>query len=411
MKKLALFLSLAIAAIPVLAKNATLDEAHGLYQAACASKTNSVVAFEKAKKKYLSAKGDVGYTPADQKAIRAGVQKCDRAIKQIRGASRNDNAGLPTYTAPVAAGPKLTVNGSATPTVSVEGDGGVRELSISTNQGDPLVYDVPSWMWVTDVTPTSMKLMWDDNNSPNPRKDSFKVTAGSKTVTVTVTQAKGVPNRLQITDAKFANTRGQAILTDFGDPLYADEMRFLTTELTYNGPKTSETKRVNVKIINPNGTLRTTPYSPQGYTYGSDFDFEPGWNQSDYLMGVGRSDCSTYDAGFYRVEIYIEDDLVHTTNLYLNAKGGQVSYLTVNDEEDADSYFVARGESNTMTVRSDGAWTTMNLPEWCSAAKQGDQLILTATYNESSAPRIGSMTVVSGDKKVNVTLRQEGNAR
>ncbi|MDE6329249.1 MAG: BACON domain-containing protein [Muribaculaceae bacterium] len=403
MKRLITFsLSLALLALPMMAKNDVLDAANAMYSSA-----KSIADYQAAKKKFLSAKTAVGYTAADEKAITNGIRKCDNAINNIRGANMKS---LPEYSKPTpSAAPSLTVNGSASPSISLSSEGSSREVTIATNQGQPFAYDLPGWIYISDITPTSMHLMWDANNSPNPRSDSFKVTAGAKTITVNVSQPKGIPNVLQITGVKFANTRGQAILTDFGEKLFADEMRFLTAEITYNGPKTMTSKTVNVKVFNPNGTLRTTPYSPQGFTYSSEIDFEPGWAQSDYLKSVGHSSASTFDAGLYKIELYVEDELVHTENLYINAKDGSTTYLTLNNQEHCDTYFLAQGESREITVRTDGDWTTMDLPEWCKAYRQGDSLILTAEYNQAASPRDGYMTVVSGNRRVNVRLHQEGN--
>lgn len=350
-------------------------------------------------------------SPKDIQAIKSGINYCETQLKKDSRKNNTEKSARNSQSAPSAqssSAPQLTVNGSATPTISLAGEGGHKKITISTNQGEPMVYNLPDWMIVTDVTPSSMTVLWDPNTSAKPRSDNFTITAGAKTINVKVNQAGGKSNFLQVTGAQFANTRSGAILTDFGEPLYADEMRFLTADLKYNGPADYETHNVNVKIINPNGTLRTTPYSPEGYTYNAKIEFEPGWEQAVYLPGVGRGDCSTFDAGLYRIEIYIDDDYTYASNLYINAKGGNTSYITFDDRSVADSFFPSSAQTNIHTVRSDGEWTTMDLPTWCSASKQGNRLTLTATTNESSSPRDGYMTIKSGDKTMKVALHQAG---
>lgn len=353
----------------------------------------------------------------DIKAIKAGIALCDRKLKEEqrkidpvnpRPQQQRERPAQPAQPAAPAA-PSLAVNGSSTnPTISLAGEGGHKKITISTNQGEPYVYNVPDWMIVTDISDTSMTLLWDPNTSPKKREDSFNITAGSKTLKVNVSQTGGKSNYLQVTGAQFANTRGEAILTEFGEPLYADEMRFLTPDLKYNGPADYEVHTVNVKVINPNGTLRTTPYSPEGYTYKSQIEFDPGWDQAVYLNGVGRGDCSTFEAGLYRVEIYIDDDFTYASNVYINAKDGHTSYLTFDDSPVGDSFFNSYSHSNAHTIRTDGDWTTMDLPTWCRATRQGNRLTLTVEDNESSFAREGYMTIKAGDRTMRVALHQAG---
>lgn len=352
-------------------------------------------------------------SPADIKAIKSGLATCKAKLKQDRPTQPSSSSASTrrttseTHASTRQTSPQLAVNGSSTnPVLSLSGDGGHKRVTISTNQGQPFVFNVPDWMLVTDVEPNSMTLIWEPNVSPKSREDYFTITAGSKTMNVQVRQSGGKSNYLQVIGAKYANRRNGATISDFGEPLYADEMRFLTPCLYYNGPATSETHTVNVKIFNPNGTLRTTPYSPEGYTYKDSFEFEPGWDQYEYLTGVGRGDASTYDAGLYTIEVYIDDEFSFSDKLYINAKGGDTSYLTFDHNTYGESFFSSDGSNNAHTISTDGNWTTMDVPEWCKATRQGNRLILTASANTSSSPREGSLTIKSGNRSMKVALYQ-----
>lgn len=146
--------------------NKTLNDAQALFKSA-----TNIEQYQKAKKKFQSAKTDVGYVPAEHdKAINDGVRKCESRINELS--------------------PRLKVNGeSSTANISFSGSGGSQTLTISTNQGTPYCSALPSWISVSSTSTSAITIYCNSNSSSSSRTDWFNVNAGNKTVRVNVTQA------------------------------------------------------------------------------------------------------------------------------------------------------------------------------------------------------------------------------
>ena len=109
--------------------------------------------------------------------------------------------------------------------------------------------------------------------------------------------------RIRITSLRVGNVNNGTWLTDAGSPLYSSAIRYLTPLITYNSD-INEDVVFYIKIINPNGTVKTGSYSPSGYSYSSTVHVYRGNNQSLSLSGFGNSDSSSYYAGQYTIEVW-----------------------------------------------------------------------------------------------------------
>lgn len=371
--------------------NKTLNEAQSLYQNA-----STISQYQTAKKKFQSAKYDVGYVASEHdNAINEGIRKCDRKINELS--------------------PRLSVNGSSSSTsISFGPSGGSQTLSISTNQGTPNASALPSWITVSSASSTSMTISCSSNPNSSSRSDWFNVNAGRKTVRVNVSQSVGHVAQLSITGASFANTKqDNTIINPYGSTLYASDIRFLCCRLNYNGPSTSKSMTIYVKVIKPNGDMLKGSSSPSGYTYSSEITFKPGDSKTVGISGWGNEDSSIYTSGTYKFEIYWNGSKQYTASVFLNKRAGESSYLTVNDKTSVSASFGASRSSKTFYVSTDAdSWTTWGVPSWCSISdKTSTSFKIVCNANTSSSSRSDYMKVKAGNKEVRIDISQSGQPR
>ncbi|MDO5395703.1 MAG: BACON domain-containing protein [Bacteroidales bacterium] len=368
--------------------NKTLNAAQRLYQSATTIKN-----YQDAKNKFISARKDVGYVAAEhEKAIKEGVRKCDRKISELS--------------------PRLTVNGSSTSTdVSFSASGGSKTLTISTNKGTPYASSLPSWITVSGSSSSHMTIYCSENTSTSSRSDWFNVNAGNKSVRVNVSQSAGREAHLTITGASFGNTKKDGtIINDFGATLYASDIRYLCPKLTYNGPATSQTKTIYVKIFGPNGVLELGSSSKDvgTYTYSQNITFYPGMSNTVKISGWGNEKSSSYSSGTYRFEFYWDGSEQYSASLYLHKRAGESGYLTVDNKTSVSASFGASRSSETFYVQTDAdSWSTWGVPSWCTITeKTSTSFKIVCDANTTSYPRSDYMKIKAGDKEVRIDITQ-----
>lgn len=211
----------------------------------------------------------------------------------------------------------LTVDGKKNPSVTFTGDGGTKTLRVNTNQGRPSVSGLPSWLSTNSVSQTSVVLKCEPNPNKSQRSATFYVNAGKKQVAVSVTQQASTSD-LRIVKMEFSNEdKNRNRITPPGGTLYAGSVKYLHTDLIYNGPRTEQKKTLYVKIIRPDGTLMTGDSSPEGYSYKHDATFYPGTSLKVSADGYGSEGGASYKEGKYRVEIYADGKLLCGENVYV----------------------------------------------------------------------------------------------
>jgi tetratricopeptide (TPR) repeat protein len=102
-----------------------------------------------------------------------------------------------------------------------------------------------------------------------------------------------------------------------GERLTASAIRYLMPVITYNS-RLNEEITVFVKIIGPDGQLKTGASSPSGYSYRETKSVNLGNNQSWALMGWGNSDTSIYSSGNWIVEVWFENTRIGRTTITLH---------------------------------------------------------------------------------------------
>ncbi len=366
--------------------NKTLNAAQSLYQTA-----TTISQYQNAKQKFQSAKSDVGYVAAEHdKAISEGIRKCDKKINELS--------------------PRLTVNGSSSSTnISFSASGGTQTLSISTNQGSPTASSLPSWITISNSSSSSMTITCAANSNSSTRNDWFQVNAGGKSVRVNVSQSAGRVATLNITGVRFSNTtKDRTVINNFGSTLYASDIRYLTPEITYNGPSSSQTKTIYVKLIKPDGNTMTGSSSPSGYTYSQEVTFYPGDNKTLGLVGWGNESSSSYINGTYKIEIYAGGTKLFSGSVYLNKKSGESSYLTVDNKTAVSTSFSGSGGNETFHVSTDAdSWTTWGIPSFCEVTnKTATSFTLKCSPNNTGSERSDYMKVKAGNHEVRIDIKQ-----
>lgn len=141
---------------------------------------------------------------------------------------------------------------------------------------------------------------------------------------------------ITITNAKFANTDYNSnTITDFGETMYTDDMRYLACKIYYNGGSSEVTKTLYIKIYKPDGTLSTGSSSPDGYTRKREVTFYAGSNNVTDLGGWGNSDESIYPSGTYRYEFWLDGKKIYTAHPYVSSGGkySSSSNITITNAE------------------------------------------------------------------------------
>lgn len=135
----------------------------------------------------------------------------------------------------------------------------------------------------------------------------------------------------KITDIDFANADGVGtIIDDYGSKLYAGELRYLKSRIVYNG-QTSSAHEIDLcyKIYKEDGTLEKGKKSPDGYTWKSSVDIEPGRGNTVEMPGWGSSTGQSYEPGVYTYEIWCKDkcQISKKVRIYTGAKPVSTSSL------------------------------------------------------------------------------------
>ncbi len=292
-RKITLFFSmLLMVSLIAIAANSTLNRAQLML-----SKASTEQEYRKARKVFEQAKRDLGYTRADDRAINAGIATCDRNIARLS-----------------APAPTLTVEGQSSEAyVTAIAGGGKLSLNIKTNQSQVKIENLPSWLKQSSVTTSRITLKVDANNSDSKRSGWFVVSAGSRKVTVYVSQAKVVVGQVdtesfKIYDLTFINSNSNTTKDGF----VSSELYYLYGILKFSSNK-AVTKHLDIRIVDTStGTVIGNSSSPTGYTFSYDAEFYQTEGNSLTIDGYGSANGNSYTSGSYDYEVYCEGKLLYS---------------------------------------------------------------------------------------------------
>lgn len=154
---------------------------------------------------------------------------------------------------------------------------------------------------------------------------------------------------MEITGMVFANADRQShIIDDYGSDLYAKDISYLKPKLYYRGLCQSEKDvTLDVKFFK-DGTLMSGSASPVGYTYSTDATVSSGEGQELELSGWGNPSFTIYDAGYYKVEVWYEGNMLYQKGIYVKSGSSPVmrnNIMSINSVEfaniDKDDKFLA----------------------------------------------------------------------
>ena len=125
------------------------------------------------------------------------------------------------------------------------------------------------------------------------------------TISTIIDKYKKIPPKLpfKILSSEITNTDNK--------PLYTKFIRYLGLRLNV---QVVEEKSVTIylKYINPNGSIkRNSNSSPSNYTLSDNIVLKTSSNSIE-LSGWGNSEKCTYDIGKHRIEVYVDDYLIHS---------------------------------------------------------------------------------------------------
>lgn len=383
--------------------NRTLNAAQGLYENA-----KTIKDYQDAKRKFQSAKSDVGYVAAEhEKAINAGINNCDKKISELS--------------------PRLTVNGNSSSTdISFSASGGNQTLSISTNQGNVNASALPSWITVNSASSTSMSIYCSANTSTSSRNDWFDVNAGTKTVRVNVRQSGKAmsSSSSQNTGNGSHSANIESVWIEQNVTYDGKQGIYVHAKFTVAGMNGKDGKlstyyydSSNNAIKDLNGSYCTNGDNP---SVAASVAFTPEYDNSRY------NDCKVFipyselhQSGTSSRTINVSAviwDYSDSSPKQLARKDGASfsytpksdSYLTVDSKTAVSTTFSGNGGSETFYVSTDAdSWTTWGIPSWCRVTdKTSTSFKLVCEPNTSSSSRSDYMKIKTGNHEVRIDITQ-----
>lgn len=129
--------------------------------------------------------------------------------------------------------------------------------------------------------------------------------AKSATITTILNKYKAIPPKItfKILSSEVTNTDNK--------PLYKKYIRYVGLKLNVQ-VNAKKTVTFLVKYINPDGSInRSSKNSPRGYTLSTSQNLNT-YTTSINLSGWGNSDECTYKIGEHRIEVYVDEYLIHS---------------------------------------------------------------------------------------------------
>ncbi len=387
--------------------NKTLNEAQSLFQGA-----STISQYQAAKKKFQSAKYDVGYVAAEHdNAINEGVRKCDRKINELS--------------------PRLTVNGNSSSTdISFSASGGSKTLTISTNQGVPNASALPSWITVSNSSTSSLSIYCSANTSTSSRNDWFNVNAGSRTVRVNVSQSGKIASSSSSNSSSSQNTPNgnhsaniesvwiEQNVTSGGQLGINVHVKFTVAGLNGKEGKVSTYyyDSSNNAIRDTNGSYCTSGDNPVVATSG---DFKPGYDNSrydDFKVFIPYSELHQSGTAPRTINVtaiiwdYSTSDhkqLARKANTTFSFTPKSDSYLKVDSKTAVSTSFSASGGTETFYISTDAdSWSTWGVPSFCEVTNKTSTSFTLKCNPNSGSERSDYMKVKTGNHEVRIDITQ-----
>ena len=214
---------------------------------------------------------------------------------------------------------------------------------------------------------------------------------------------------MKISSVSFANQdKSGKNITGYGEPLYEDELKYLSSKIYYEGLFSSDQSIIlYYRIFKSTGSLSSGTNSPKGYTSKQTVTIKPGSN-SIVLNGWGSESGGSYPSGVTKVEYWLDGEKIYETKVTIEKKEGIATYLTVDSKTSVSTSFGVNGGTETFYVKTDaGTWETWGVPSWCEIKnKTATSFTLTCKPNTTGSERSDYMKVKAGGKEVKISIKQ-----
>lgn len=186
----------------------------------------------------------------------------------------------------------------------------------------------------------------------------------SSIITTIINKYKNIPPKspFKIISSDITNTDNK--------PLYTKFIRYIGLNLKI---QVTEEKSVTfyIKYIKPNGSLdRNSKTSPIGYTQSKKQSLNIGTKSID-LLGWGNADKCTYEIGKHRIEVYIDEYMIHSKDFVVDLAPSEKLEIELKKAEDK-----LKEIKNTQYLKSElsSAQNEMSkIKEWQFLRSQADR--------------------------------------
>lgn len=206
--------------------------------------------------------------------------------------------------------------------------GGTDYISVQANTPWSISKYPAAWVNISGLEKDGVNISYETNPTSQPRETFMEISNGNKISRIEFSQTPQA--QFQITDIDFANTdvRGEKFYSDYGQTLYSSDMRYLRSRITYNGPEEKCKKEAVIRITRPDGSVdEGEDYdTPEGFTYKTTFDAEPGIANQTHLYQWGY-DGPNYPAGIYNYEVWVDGEQAISVPLEIHRKPGEPGAL------------------------------------------------------------------------------------
>ena len=166
---------------------------------------------------------------------------------------------------------------------------------------------------------------------------------------------------IEVTDIVFANLDSNwNVLDDYGETLYASDMRYLAPKIYYNG-LVPEERRIDffARLYDREGDLLME--------FDDDYIFVKPGDNTAVMYPVGNRHESVFRPGRYRYEVWYGGRKLYTQYVSLYKRPDESTYLTVDGKSNLSVSFSGDGGSKTFAVFTDAEdWRLLGVPSFCS---------------------------------------------
>lgn len=348
------------------------------------------------------------------KQIEQGIAKCNERIAALEKEQRHARAPRATTPDVTTASFLLIENSPLGYNLEVGEEQATRVLDLSTNLNDIAFVDVPSWISARYEGNRDLFVNVAANQATAPRAGAFRIKAGPHEVSVQVNQAAHeiIPDDNFVVDGIEFGSTGSDVTIDFGNPLYAHQVRYLVPMIKYHGIYRDRDMQLGIKIIDPEGKMLNSDSHNKNFTACDTYRMAGSkGEETAVLTGVGWNDQSMYRVGTWTCEIWDGDKLLISAPVNIVSMDGEVTPLYVDGKMRMQYDFPREGGEHTFKVSGHPGWELVDVPRFCTlTGRTDDSFTLWCPANNDIFPRSRMMKVVQGESEVVVGIYQEGSS-